>query len=255
MIDSHCHLNLPPLHTNLEGVLAAAEAVGVHHFFVPAIQRACWPQLRILNQWPQLSVAIGLHPCFAHNVEADLAAMTTQLSQPHPFVAIGECGLDGVAGQLPMPEQQALCAAQLQLAIEHHLPVLLHVRQAHNELLQLLKRHPLPAGGIVHGFSGSIELARQYVRHGLLLGIGGVCTYPRARKTQITVSQLPLSALVFETDSPDMPPLGFQGQPNQPKRLPAIIKHVAQLRQQSMGSLVAAQRQNLRALFPHLVAE
>ncbi|WP_298441329.1 TatD family hydrolase [uncultured Ferrimonas sp.] len=249
MIDSHCHLDLPPLLGQLDAVLARAAAAGITQMLVPAVNRERWPQLEQLAQRPQLQVAIGLHPCFAHNVSDDLQRMAERLRCSHPFIAIGECGLDAVAGQLPMSQQLLLCQAQLTLAQQHQLPVILHVRSAHNEMLQLLSRTKLLAGGVVHGFSGSIELATQYIRHNLHLGIGGVCTYPRAKKTRAMVAQLPREWMLFETDSPDMPLSGHQGQPNQPHQIANIVREVATIRGEPIDYLHAIQQENYRRLF------
>ncbi len=249
LVDSHCHLDLPPLAAQFEAVLGRARRVGVGACLIPAVQRKQWPQLEHRSAPPAVAVAIGLHPCFAHRAD-DLDALARRLQSPHPFVAIGECGLDKVAGVLPMTEQIALCAEQLRLAQLHELPVLLHVRQAHNELLSLLKRHPLSAGGVVHGFSGSPELAHQYLRHGLRIGVGGVITYPRAAKTRKAVAQLPVTALLLETDSPDMPLNGFQGQANEPAHLPQVLTQLAQLRSGCERELCVQLLENTRSLFP-----
>ncbi|WP_169628120.1 TatD family hydrolase [Ferrimonas senticii] len=251
LIDSHCHLDLTPLAEDLDAVLARAQAAGVGQMLIPAIDRAHWQGLEQLSVRPELQVAIGLHPVFEHDVNADIEALSARLEQPHPFIAIGECGLDKVAGRLPLTAQIELFNAQLLLANQHCLPIILHVRQAHNELLQQLKANPPLAGGIVHGFSGGIELAKQYRRFGILIGIGGVCTYPRAAKTRKMVAELPLDGFVLETDSPDMPLSGFQGQPNQPAQLPLVVAEVASLQQRSLEQVIAAQQQNWQRLFPH----
>ncbi|GAA5186162.1 TatD family hydrolase [Ferrimonas gelatinilytica] len=249
LVDSHCHLDLPPLAEEYEAVLARAEKLGVQGCLIPAVQRGHWSGLERRSNLPKVAVAIGLHPCFAHR-QTDLDAMAQRLQSPHPYVAIGECGLDKVSGVLPMAEQVSLCEAQLGLARRHELPIILHVRQAHNELLALLKRHPPSAGGVIHAFSGSPELAKQYLRHGLKLGIGGVITYPRAAKTRNTVAQLPADSLLLETDSPDMPLEGFQGQANEPARLPRVLSELARLRSVSENALCEQILNNTRSLFP-----
>ncbi|QIZ75937.1 TatD family hydrolase [Ferrimonas lipolytica] len=249
MIDSHCHLDLSPLCDDVDSVLAQAAAVGVTQLLVPAVSRLHWAGLQQLSARSQVRVAIGLHPCFSHQADADIAAMTQRLESVHPFIAIGECGLDKVEGKLPLEQQLWLCQQQLLLAVKHHLPVILHVRNAHNELLQLLRAIPLPAGGVVHGFSGSFELAMQYVRHNLLIGVGGVITYERAQKTRKTVSLLPLDKIIFETDSPDMPLSGNQGKANHPHHLLNIVTAVASIRPESEQRLIHAHQKNCNSLF------
>ncbi|GAA4875859.1 metal-dependent hydrolase [Ferrimonas pelagia] len=250
LIDSHCHLDLPPLAGELDAVLARAAAQGVSGYLVPAVDRGHWPALECLSQRDaSVAVAIGLHPCFAHQPD-DVEHMAARLSVPHPYVAIGECGLDAIGSPLPLPQQEHLCRAQLRLAQQHELPVILHVRKAHNELLRLLNEIPLSAGGVVHGFSGSTALAQQYIKRGLKLGIGGTITYPRAAKTRAAVAALPLTSLLLETDSPDMPICGHQGETNEPARLPHILSQLARLRGCDPKELIEPLAYNVAELFP-----
>ncbi|MBY5992715.1 TatD family hydrolase [Ferrimonas balearica] len=250
LIDSHCHLDLEAFDADRDQVVARARQAGVTALVVPAVNCTQWAALEALAG-PGVGVALGLHPCFDHQ-PGDLEALAERLERPHALVAIGECGLDAVAGRAPMAEQLACCQAQLTLACQHKLPVILHVRKAHNELLGLLAHMTLPAGGVVHGFSGSLDLARQYLRHGLCLGVGGVITYERANKTRHTLAQVPIDALVLETDSPDMPLQGHQGQRNEPARLPQVLATLAELRGANPQALATQLTRNTQRLFPRL---
>ncbi|MBY5921885.1 TatD family hydrolase [Ferrimonas balearica] len=233
LIDSHCHLDLPAFDEDRDAVLTRAKKGGVGALIVPAVDRHNWDAVTALagqRQGVRIGTALGLHPCFTHQAE-DIEALAERLASQPELVAVGECGLDAVSGAAPMPEQLRLCEAQLALARQHQLPVILHVRKAHNEMLTLLARHPLLAGGVVHGFSGSLVQAQQYWRRGFHLGVGGVITYPRANKTRQALAQVPVEALLLETDSPDMPLNGYQGQRNEPARVASVLTVLAELRQ------------------------
>ncbi|WP_434997035.1 TatD family hydrolase [Vibrio scophthalmi] len=231
LFDTHCHLDFAPFAANIEQQLQSAQQVGVERVLLPATGPENWSRLASLSeQFPALYYALGFHPYFLtqqslNDVKLLDVQMTERVSR---CVAIGECGLDAIV-DVPMVQQEAIFIAQIELAKHHRLPLILHGRKTHNRLIQLLKQARFEYGGILHGFSGSYQQAMQFIDLGFYLGIGGVITYPRANKTRQAVAQLPLSALVLETDAPDMPLMGYQGEPNHPKRLPLVLQHLAQL--------------------------
>ena len=161
---------------------------------------------------------------------------------------MGECGLDGTI-VTPLAQQVPFFKAQLALAAERSLPVIVHAHGAHNEVLQCLKAQPRLCGGVIHGFSGSPELALQYWRQGFSVGVGGTITYERAKKTRRAIEQLPWEALLLETDAPDMPLSGHQGEPNSPLRLPEIAEALAQLRGVEVAEVAAMTTRNTRRVF------
>ncbi|TQV69909.1 TatD family deoxyribonuclease [Exilibacterium tricleocarpae] len=163
-------------------------------------------------------------------------------------VAVGECGLDRHI-ETPLALQQIVFEVQVRLACEHRLPLVVHVRGTHQEVLAILRRHRPKRGGVIHGFSGSPELALQYWSLGFCIGVGGTITYARAAKTRRAVAQLPAAALLLETDAPDMPLHGFQGQPNTPLRLPLIARTLAQLRDQPLADIARLTTDNGCRLF------
>ena len=201
-----------------------------------------------LSDQPNLYYGVGLHPLFiATHKSQDLDYLEQHLAQQNKqCIAVAEIGLDRYPADIITEQMwQKQCEffdAQLSLANRYHLPVNLHSRRAHDQLYTFLKRHQLPKTGIVHGFSGSYEQAKRFVDLGYKIGVGGTITYPRANKTRQAIARLPLSALVLETDSPDMPIMGWQGQPNHPARLPLIFAELCQLRilQNSSGKAVCS---------------
>lgn len=235
LFDTHCHLDFPELDAVREQALARAMTLGVEQILIPGVSAEHWPRLMALvQQHPaQLKYALGLHPFWTEQHQAQHLEQLKQHVElrSSAMVAIGECGLDAVVAPELMTKQQELLEAQLNLAQYSKLPVILHVRKAHPQLQQLLKRF---AGlrGVIHGFSGSYELAKSYLDLGMKLGVGGTITYPRASKTRDAVARLPIEALVLETDAPDMPMLGRQGELNRPDYLPEIFACLAGLRQE-----------------------
>ncbi|QFI40106.1 TatD family deoxyribonuclease [Moritella marina ATCC 15381] len=234
LVDSHCHLDFSDFDLDRIDVLARAKAKGVEHFLVPGIGAHNWQSvLALANQHTGVYAALGIHPYFLANFDhSHLVLLDEYLATEKGVVAVGEFGLDKIV-DFPFEQQLHICKQQLLLAKQYDLPVILHCRKAHNELIQLLQQVKLPRGGVIHGFSGSKQLAMQYIKLGFKLGIGGVITYPRAEKTRQAVSELPLAALLLETDSPDMPIKGYQGGRNEPANITEVLQELAKLRPES----------------------
>lgn len=252
LIDSHCHFDFPPFADDPAHYLALAAQAGVGRLVVPAVGERNWAQVRQLaGCFPQIYYGLGLHPFFSAEhtpgAMARLAAeLGSEMSQPGTrCVAVGECGLDFAIADVDRAQQMSLLEEQLVLANQHGLPVILHCRKAYPELLQLLKRHCPEAGGVYHGFSGSLQQAMQLIELGIKIGVGGTITYRRANKTRHTIASLPLTALLLETDAPDMPVAGYQGQPNRPDRLVQVLAELAAIRGESEQEI--AQVTNLTA--------
>ena len=251
LTDSHVHLDLAEYAADLPLVLARSRAAGVRRWIVPAIDSTHWPHLLELHrQQPALYYALGLHPWFLQaEPESALLQLESLLrSSPEGLVAIGECGLDG-AIEVPMTLQLHYLERQLQLACELDLPLILHCRRAHNELLALLGRHRPARGGVIHGFSGSRQQAEHYWALGFHLGVGGVITYERAQKSRKAIAAMPLAALLLETDGPTMPLNGYQGERNEPARVAQVLSALAQLRDEPEGELAAQIERNVARLF------
>lgn len=231
LIDSHCHLDFADFNPDRLEVLARAEAKGVRHFLVPGTGAHNWSAvLALASRHQGVHAALGIHPYFLADMEAGhLHLLDDYLASAPNVVAVGEFGLDKMV-DFPFEQQLQICQQQLWLAKQYNLPVILHCRKAHNELIQLLQQVKLPCGGVLHGFSGSRELGMQYIKLGFKLGIGGVITYPRAAKTRQAVSELPLASLLLETDSPDMPISGHQGRRNEPANITEVLQVLAKLR-------------------------
>jgi TatD DNase family protein len=149
----------------------------------------------------------------------------------------------------PLELQQQLLAIHIEVANQLRKPLIIHCVRAHNELIALLKKNKAEVGGVIHAFSGSYEVAQQYVELGFYLGIGGTITYERAQKTRAAAAKIALEFLVLETDAPDMPLQGKQGQRNSPENIPQIARVLADLRGVTVDEIAAATNHNAMQLF------
>ena len=252
LFDSHCHLDVAEFAADRDAALARARAAGVADILVPGVRRVDLPALLAFCAGaPGLHPALGLHPVYLEEHGPDDVAAVGDLLAAHRgrVVAVGEIGLDYFVESLDRERQQALFEAQLRLARDAGLPVVLHVRRAHDAVLATLRRFRLPRGGICHAYAGSAEQARQYIAMGFLLGFGGAATWPRANRLRRLLQELPLSALALETDAPDMPPAFLPpGARNAPEYLPRIAQELAAARGIPVAELVAATRANVQRL-------
>ena len=269
-IDTHCHLDAAEFDADRDVVRKNAKTLGVEICVIPAVMASNFDEVRLLAHRHADAYALGIHPLYTPQAEdKDLATLDTHLHAHRDdprLVALGEIGLDGFVPEINTPEafakQTHFFEAQLQIAQRHQLPVILHVRRSADGLLKGLRQFPV-AGGIAHAFNGSLQQAKMFIEMGFKLGFGGAMTYDRATKLRALATELPLSALVLETDAPDIPPHWIyttaedrekgkaQGR-NSPAELPRIASVLAELRGISLGELAAATSANARQALPRL---
>jgi TatD DNase family protein len=255
MIDSHCHIDLEAFDSDRNSVLTHAFESGIKRLLVLGLSNRQFAKLLVLKQsYQQIDIALGLHPYFLKlQDEAQTQMMLNELSHlasvyQNQYIAFGEMGLDGSLA-LDMAYQKEILRFQLNLAGAYKKPIILHHRKSHNHLISLLKEQKYQGGGILHAFSGSYYEAKTYIDMGFLLGVGGTITYSRASKTRDSIAKLPLDTLVIETDSPDMPLSGFQGQRNQPSQLGLVVNALAELKKISKREVEQQTTVNYLTLF------
>lgn len=264
-IDTHCHLDALEFAHDACAVRARAARAGVMHCVLPAVAAAHFDGVRALASRTGDSYALGIHPLFTPQAtDADLEALDLALTEHRDdprLVAVGEIGLDHFVPGLDPARQQFFYREQLRLARRHGLPVILHVRRSADRLLCELRREGV--AGIAHAFNGSLQQARAFVDLGFRLGFGGTLTYERALQVRRLAIELPLSALVLETDAPDIPPqwlyrtaqeraAGLPQGRNEPGELPAIGAVLAELRGMAVDELAAATTANAVQALPKL---
>lgn len=233
LIDTHCHLDQDVFAARLPEVLAAARRAGVTAFVVPGVHPADWERMASLASGQErVFPAFGVHPMHADLVDDTLLARLEALASNG--VAIGEIGLDP-SYPIPLVVQEHAFRQQLRLAASLGLPVLVHCRKAFQRTRQILAEEGRGrVRGIMHAFSGSVEMAREFIRLGFLISISGTITWANAVRPLRLARELPLESLVLETDSPDMTPQAFRGQPNQPAYLAEVLHCVAQCRNDAL---------------------
>jgi TatD DNase family protein len=214
---------------------------------VPAVGASNFDAVAALSAaHPDVAHAFGIHPMYVGQAsESDLDVLRQRLAGGGA-VAVGEIGLDGFVQDGSMPLQLRYFEAQLRLAKAFELPVVLHVRRAQDEILKLLRRIR-PPGGIAHAFNGSVQQAEAFIKLGFRLGFGGAMTYAGSRRIRQLAAELPLSAIVLETDAPDIPPAWGAGLRNDPANLPRFAEVLAGLRGMSVDEVIEATGANALA--------
>lgn len=274
-LDTHCHLDAPEFDADRSDVIQRASQVGVGLMVVPSVTSATFATAKQAAEQCHGAYALGIHPLYVHAVPeqqalGDLAKALAALQDDPRLVAVGEIGLDHFVPHLQDATsralQERLYVAQLDLAVAHSLPVILHVRRSADSLLKHLRRlrdagRPV-AGGIAHAFNGSAQQAQAFVDLGFKLGFGGAMTFERALQIRRLASELPDDAIVLETDAPDIPPHWLyhtaearaQGASsrNEPCELPRIAQTLAALRGWTLDQTQAQTTANALAALPRL---
>jgi TatD DNase family protein len=251
LVDTHCHLDFPAFDEDRAEVLCACREQGIEKVIVPAVARSNWLSvLELCGQDAGLFPALGLHPVFTEqHQDSDLLELEKLLSTHRKqLVAVGEIGLDYYIQDPDKEKQSALFEAQLQLARQADLPVILHVRKAHDEVLGFLQRVGVK-GGTAHAFNGSLQQAKRYIDLGFKLGFGGTLTHENANKIHALARQLPLNSIVLETDAPDMVVASHKGERNSPAFLPEILQALSSLRSETIQKVAEQTTANAHAVF------
>jgi TatD DNase family protein len=257
MIDSHCHLADEKFRGDLEEVIARAKAAGVLGALVilEGGNAAEAEQARRVEQlWPEVRTSIGVHPHIAHEFAADpdsaASVVRAGLESTPSARAVGEIGLDYHYDFSPRDVQQRVFRAQLRLARERGLPVVIHTREAEDDTMAIIREEGGGAlRGVLHCFTGTPALARAAIDLGFLVSLAGIVTFPKAAELRETARLVPLDRLLTETDSPFLAPVPHRGSRNEPARVAAVVAALAADRGIPAADLAARTTDNYRALF------
>ncbi len=259
-IDTHCHLDAAEFGSDPGAVALSAAHNGVSRIVIPAIARSNFRTVQELaKSQPNCAYALGIHPIFVPQAgEGDLDELrrTIDDAMDDPlFVAVGEIGLDffvpGLGEGELREKQEFFYSEQLKIARDAGLPVLLHVRRSQDIILKYLRRIDV-SGGIAHAFNGSFQQAEEFIRLGFKLGFGGAMTFPRALQIRRLAAGVDESAIVLETDAPDISPVWLHPRRNNPEELPRIGQVLAELRGIPVDRVAALTSQNARSALPRL---
>lgn len=251
LIDTHCHIYLEEFEHDRDEMLKRAIDNGVERFYLPGIDSSVIPAMMTLEEkHPAHCFAMmGLHPCYVKdNYEVELTIVKEWLAK-RTFAAIGEIGLDYYWDTDHKKEQIVAFEQQMQWALDYHLPIVIHTRNAMQETIDCVK--PFAAKGlkgIFHCFSGSYESASQIINMGFLLGIGGVLTYKNAGLGAV-LEKIDISHIVLETDAPYLTPVPFRGKRNEPAYLTYIIQKLVDVKGLSAVEIAAITTENALKIF------
>lgn len=259
LVDTHCHLNFDSYDPDRQAVIAQAAAVGVTRIINPGVDlETSHAGVTLAAQYQGVFAAVGIHPNSTANFQLGEIAALRELAQAHPqaVVAIGEIGLDYYRDRAPKDQQFKAFEAQLALAAELELPVIIHNRDASEDVLTILEQwvKTLPPAlkdrtGVMHSFSAPESIAQRTLAAGFYLGFTGPITYKNADSLRHIAAQIPLDRILVETDGPFLTPHPHRGARNEPAYIPLIVERLATLRQISVEQLAAATTQNAERLF------
>lgn len=249
LIDSHCHLDDDRFDERRQDVIAQAAAVNVTRMIIPATTANRWEKVKqVCEGHDGLYPAYGLHPMFIEQHQVNhLRELDEWLEREQP-IAVGECGIDFYDSRVDEKWQLQLFTEQLQLANNHRLPLIVHVRKAMDEVISLLRKQAR-FGGVVHSFSGSQQQAQQLHGIGFKLGIAATLSFERAQKLRKVVAAMPDDALLIESDAPDQPGANHRGQLNEPGFIVEHLQTMAELRNCTVEDLAATLNRNAESLF------
>jgi len=253
LIDTHCHLDMGAYQEDLGDILSNAYSSGVHAIVTIGIDISSSQEaVRLAKKYRMIKATAGIHPHDVGNIDAsDLNEIQTLIEKNHQhIVGYGEIGLDYVKNYSEPDIQRHYFKLQLEIAREHKLPVIIHDRDAHDDILRITKDcAPFPNGGIMHCFSGNMEYAKEILDLGLLISIPGIVTFKKATDLQEVAKKIPLDSILLETDGPFLAPIPYRGKRNEPAYLLYTLAEVAKLRNCSLEEIAQATTDNACRLF------
>ena len=244
LVDTHCHLDVTDFDIDRSNILKRCRLGSINKIIIPAIQSQSWPNIIELCDLEEgLYPAFGLHPVFLKQHQAEDINKLEHLVEKVRPIAIGEIGLDFYVKELDQKQQIDFFEAQLFVAKKYELPVILHVRKAHDQVLQLLKKIKVK-GGFCHAFNGSMQQAEKYIELGFKLGFGGTLTYGASTKIHKLAKELPIESIVLETDAPDMVVESHRGERNSPEYIVDVLSALATIKDESVEYIAKQTTQN-----------
>lgn len=250
LFDSHTHLQLHDFDADRPDIIARAADAGVQQMLCIGFSEATSTQATELAEKHEgIHATVGIHPHEAsHLTEATLDRLRNW-ADSSSVVALGEMGLDFYRNLSPREDQYHAFEVQLQLAAELRLPVVIHDRDAHDEILRVLQNHRGRVRGVMHCFSGDWEMAKKCMDLGFVISIAGPVTYRKSHQLQDVATRVPISRLLIETDCPWLAPQFRRGKRNEPSYVRAVAERVAKLRGISFDELASATTANAASLF------
>lgn len=251
IFESHAHYDDKAFDEDRDELLRSFSSEGIGTVInVGASLSSCRATLHLVQEYPFVYGALGVHPSETHELSVESLAWLSESCSKEKIVAVGEIGLDYHWNEPEPAVQKEWFCRQLELAREKKLPVIIHSREAAKDTLELMKeRNAAEIGGVIHCFSYAKEMAREYLNIGFYFGIGGVLTFKNAKKLAEAVSYIPLDRILLETDSPYLAPEPHRGSRNDSRNLIYVAEAVAQIKGVSTEDVIAATERNAQRLF------
>ena len=247
MIDTHIHLNDKRFINQLATIINKANQVGVKQMIVSGYDReSSYKALEIANQYQGVYATVGIHPSEVDKFDEDDLLWITQLAQNPKVIAIGEVGLDYYWDKTFRIKQIAYFKKQIAIAKTLGLPIVVHSRDAIQDTFDCIKESQV--SGVMHCYAGSYEMAKEFIKRGFLLGIGGVVTFKNAHIREV-VERIDASYLLSETDAPYLAPVPFRGKTNYPEYIPIIVAEIAKIKHISIEDIIATMDENAKRIF------
>lgn len=250
IFDSHAHYDSSQFDVDRDELITEISENGIGTIVnVGAAWDALPITLELAEKYPFIYAALGLHPNDVEDLDEEKMEQLKQMCLRDKVVAVGEIGLDYYWDNVPCDVQKKWFIRQLDLAQELDLPVIIHSRDAAEDTLNIMKRYEGKLRGVIHCFSYSKEMAREYVKMGFYIGIGGVVTFKNGKKTKAVVSEIPLDRILLETDCPYLAPEPYRGKRNSSLYLPEIAQAIADIIGITYEEVVDKTRENAKTLF------
>ena len=247
MIDTHCHL-YSEYYDNLNEVILTIKKAGIEKVIVNGCDlKSNKEVLELVKKYDIVYGALGFHPTEEHDNVKECMDFLKKHVNDNKIVAIGEIGLDYHYDNTDKLKQHILLVKQLQIAVKYNKPIIVHSRDSIQDTYDLLSKYNL--NGVIHAYSGSLEMAKKFINLGYYLGIGGVCTFKNAKNILSVIENIDLSYLLLETDSPYLAPVPFRGQINTPANIPIIVAKIASIKKISDSLVVSTTNRNANRLF------
>jgi len=251
-IDTHGHFDDPSFDGDRDELLQAMHAFGVVNVVNCATDlKTCKSTLKMMKRYPWMYGAMGIHPHEVKGLDEDaVSAVYTFAEENERVCAIGEIGLDYHYDFSPRDEQQDWFIEQIELAKELELPIIVHSREAAQDTMDIIRDYDAErVGGVIHAYSGDLQMAEEYVKMGFCLGIGGMITFPKVKRLIRVVEGIPLTSLLLETDSPYMTPVPNRGKRNDSRQIVHVAAKIAEIKGISVEEVYRVTTQNAKRLF------
>lgn len=250
IVDTHAHIDSEDYNEDREEVINRAWEYGLTAMVTVGFEPSVWDRtLEIAAKHPRIYAAIGIHPNDADETNSDTLARLEQLCRSHPVVALGETGLDYYREYVAHDVQRESFRRHLSLARDLDLPVIIHTRDAHADVMSILKSDGQGTRGVMHAFSGDMDYARECIRLGYMISLAGPVTFKKAADRHAVAREVPLESLLIETDCPYLTPEPYRGRRNEPAYVAYTAKAIANLRGASIESVAHATTENAKSLF------